>query len=273
MSQSTDGPENFPQPEKENPLPGGEAALRSEEEDLAIDHALWSLLVQLSRKLQVSSASIKAGVSSLLDYNIFWDGSTQHEFLESINDSSDQVSRLVTLLSLVSRTKAGSLEMKAEPQMLQEIVSMVREQVRKEANHLTIANTNTLPHSGQPVLVDYEYLMLGLRFLFEVLASSLTESETVQIFAFESGQEWKMDIVSRMAIIQPFTLMVEEKILDLLTGGMVNAENRLKLYMIYRIFLQMKITVEFVEYADHQAGLRLRVPGVLVEEKTSKSSK
>jgi len=39
----------------------------------ALDRALWLLLVQLSRKLQISSASIKAGVSSLLDYSIFWD--------------------------------------------------------------------------------------------------------------------------------------------------------------------------------------------------------
>jgi hypothetical protein len=268
MTGWTANSENTPQPEEDNRPADYEAALPGEDEGAAIDQLLWSLLVQLSRKLQVSSASIKAGVSSLLDYNIFWDGSTQHEFLQSVNDSSDQVSRMVTLLSLVSRVKAGSLEMKAEPQMLQEIVSIVREQIRKGSHGLAIEIT--LPHSGKPVLVDYEYLMLGLRFLFEVLSSGLSEPETVRIFAFESELGWNMDIVGRVPVIKPFTLLVREKIIKLLNTSMLNAENRLKLYMIYRIFLQMNITVQYIEYSDHKAGLRLHVPGVLVDGKPEK---
>jgi hypothetical protein len=154
--------------------------------------------------------------------------------------------------------------MKAEPQMLQEIVSIVREQFQKESNGITTIDIS-LPHSGKPVLVDYEYLMLGMRFLFEVLASSHSEPETLQIIAFETGPGWNLDIVSRESMIKPFTLLVRERILELMNTNAMNAENRLKLYMVYRIFLKMNITVEFVEYADHKAGLRLRVPGVLAE--------
>ncbi len=224
----------------------------------ALDQAMWSLLVQLSRKMQVSSASIKAGVSSLLDYNIFWDGSTQHEFLNSIDASSDQLSRLIMLLSLVSRAQAGSLEIKAEPQMLQEIVSMVREQVQKESNGLVLEIT--LPQTGKPVLVDYEYLMLALRFIFVVLSDINLEPTTLNVFAFESEQGWKLDIVSPRSIMEPFVLMVKDRIVELLNANTISPENRLKLYIVYRIFLHMKILVELVEYSDHKTGLRLIVP-------------
>ena len=39
-----------------------------------LNQAMWSLLVDISKRLQLSSAAIKAAVSSLLDYDIFWDG-------------------------------------------------------------------------------------------------------------------------------------------------------------------------------------------------------
>jgi hypothetical protein len=268
MDELTSGHKEMPQTDEENQSMGGAGSSPGDYEDLAIDHALWSLLVQLSRKLQISSASIKAGVSSMLDYNIFWDGSAQYEFLESINASTDQVSRMVMLLSLVTRAKSGSLEMKVEPQMLQEIVSVVREQFRRGSYGLSIEVT--LPNTGRPVLVDYEYLMLGLRFLVEVLGSTISEPEALQIFAFETIEGWKMDIVSKISIIKPFTFLEKEKILEMLNASMQNAENRLKLYIIYRIFLQLNITVEYIEYAEQKAGLRLHVPGTPFDEPAEK---
>jgi hypothetical protein len=76
---------------------------------------LWGLLLETSRKLQSSSASIKAAVSSLLNYDIFWDIANQREFLETINVSIDQVSELVMLVNIESRLRGGTLEFKREP--------------------------------------------------------------------------------------------------------------------------------------------------------------
>jgi hypothetical protein len=257
MHEITAGPDKMSQAGGENPVQPAQPQV-APADAAAIDQAMWSLLVQLSRKLQVSSASIKAGVSSLLDYNIFWDGSTQHEFLDSIDASTDQISRLIMLLSLVSRAQAGSLEIKAEPQMLQEIVSMVREQFMKESGGLELEIT--LPQAGKPVLVDYEYLMLALRFIFEVLSDINLEPKTLNVFAFESEQGWKLDIVSPRSIMELFAMMVKDRIVELLNTNTISPENRLKLYIVYRIFLHMKILVELVEYSDHKAGLRLIVP-------------
>ncbi len=257
MDEITDGPQNKSQSGGEDLSQAGHAEGELADEAV-LDQAMWSLVVQLSRKMQVSSASIKAGVSSLLDYNIFWDGSTQHEFLDSIDASTDQMARLIMLLSLVSRAQAGSLEIKAEPQTLQEIVSMAREQFQKESGGLEVEIT--LPQAGKAVLVDYEYLMLALRFIFEVLSDFNLKPKTINVFAFESEQGWKLDIVSERSIIDLFALIVNEKIVELLNANTISPENRLKLYIVERIFLQMKILVELVEYSDHKAGLRLIVP-------------
>ena len=68
---------------------------RELEEAKAINQSMWSLLVEITNRLQMSSSAIKAAVSSLLDHDIFWDGSTQHELLEIIDNSADQVSNQI----------------------------------------------------------------------------------------------------------------------------------------------------------------------------------
>ena len=161
------------------------------------------------------------------------------------------------LLSLISRAQAGSLEIKVEPQTLQEIVSMAREQIQKESGGLDVEIT--LQQAGKAVLVDYEYLSLALRFIFEVLSEFNLKPKTLNMFAFESMQGWKLDIVSERLIIDLFALIVNDKIVELLNANRISPENRLKLYIVERIFLQMKIQVELVEYSDHKAGLRLIV--------------
>ncbi len=71
----------------------------------ARNQTLQTLLVEISRKLQISSASIKAAVSSMLALDFFWDESTQHEFLETIDNSVDQISSLIRLVTLAFRSE------------------------------------------------------------------------------------------------------------------------------------------------------------------------
>ena len=143
-------------------------ALNQEVSVLKIEkHAIWMMLSGTNRRLQMASAAIKAAVSSLLNYDIFWDGANQHEFLETINASVDQSGRLVKLLTLVFRLEAGNLLLKREPQVLQEIVSAVQDHISTRFPHLTFGLT--LPQEGVPALVDYEFLMLALEFLLEVI--------------------------------------------------------------------------------------------------------
>ena len=121
------------------------------------------MLAGANRRLQMSSAAIKAAVSSLLNYDIFWDGANQHEFLETINTSVDQAGRMVKLMTLAFRLEAGSLVIKCEPQVLQEIVSVVQDHITTRFPHLAFGLT--LPQTGGPALVDYEFLMIALEYL------------------------------------------------------------------------------------------------------------
>jgi len=133
----------------------------------AVNRIKWTLLVDLSRKLQASSASIKAAVTSLLDREIFWDPNTQFEFLTGINEGVDSASSLILLLSLLSRAETGSLALKRDPHELQEILSVVQEHFSK--NYPKLALKVKFPSEGKVVQVDYDYLVIVLRILFEVL--------------------------------------------------------------------------------------------------------
>lgn len=168
------------------------SALRAQlEQALPNRQYIWMLFVETSRRLQISSASIKAAVSSLLNYDLFWDPANQHEFLETIDTSVDKVSRLVVLLALAFRAEAGSLEIKREPQSLQEILAVVQANATTKNPKLKLRLS--LPKEGKPVLVDYEYLTIALEYLFELLAAG-QKAEKIQIRAVENPNDWFLDI-------------------------------------------------------------------------------
>ena len=90
-------------------LQQNQALLHKVEEFQEQENYIWNLYADTSRKLQVYSASIKAAVSSLLNYDIFWDSKNQHEFLETIDRSANQVSEMIVLLTLAFRAQANNL--------------------------------------------------------------------------------------------------------------------------------------------------------------------
>ena len=127
----------------------------------------WDLFLEVGRRLQVSSASIKAAVSSLLNYEILWDPANQHEFLQTIDNSIERSSRLAILLTLAFRAEAGKLELHPEPQIFQEIMAILQADISTE--YPDLVDTFGLPQEGKHVVVDYEYLILSLKYLFEFL--------------------------------------------------------------------------------------------------------
>ena len=166
--------------------------LRKELELARSDRTLaWMLLVEISRRLQVSTASIKAAVSSLLSHELFWDPANQHEFLVTIDASVDRVSRLVQLLTLAFRAEAGSLELKQELHSLHEILAVV--QADMAAKDAKLMLRFTLPNEGKPILVDYEYLTIALGYLVEFLAVG-PHAAKIQIRASENPKDWFVDI-------------------------------------------------------------------------------
>lgn len=220
---------------------------------------LWSLLVETTRRLQVSSASIKAAVSSLLNYDLFWDPANQHEFLETIDASVDKVARAVILLALAFRAEAGSLEIRLEPQSLQEILALV---------HANAASANpkrmhrlSLPGEGKPVLVDYEYLTIAFGYLFDLLAAR-QESGKIRIEAVETPDYWSLEITgvdeADLSLLQTMTACKTAPLA--LTRYALLPELVLGLHVACEIFHLQNIEIEAISAHQAELVLRLKVP-------------
>jgi len=225
----------------------------------AVNRIKWTLLVDLSRKLQASSASIKAAVTSLLDREIFWDPNTQFEFLTGINEGVDSASSLILLLSLLSRAETGSLALKRDPHELQEILSIVQEHFSK--NYPKLALKVKFPSEGKVVQVDYDYLVIVLRILFEVLDMVAVEQISVQATAFENPENWNLDITSENSMIIPLVAQVIAGISEqAIRPKHVSPEVVLRMVVIQQISDLNGIQVQVHEREDGEAVLRLIIP-------------
>ena len=204
---------------------------------------IWTTLVETSRKLQLSSASIKAAVSSLLNYDIFWDEANQHEFLSTISTSIDQVSDLVKLVALESRLEAGVLELKCEPHFLQEILSVVRVNLSRQDPPVEVSVL--LPEDGKLIEVDYAYLTLALEMLIHVLVSGSVQGR-IPVIAEEIETNWTVTLKGMDAVIDLIRTMLYCKTQPD-TLGLLSAENILKLQIACEILHLQKVEFEFAE--------------------------
>ena len=235
--------------------------LRRELEALRTERqAIWPLLVETSRRLQVSSASIKAAVSSLLSYDIFWDSANQHEFLKTIDTSVDQVGKLSTLFSLAFRLEAGTLVLKRELHNLQEILTSAQANAAFAFPNLEIELF--LPQEGKPVEVDYEYLTLALTMLFEVFASSL-RAKKISVRMQEALVEWSIDVdgldETTAELIQSMhNFQLEPNGIS----SRLSPENAIRLHIVSRLFDLLDIQVDSMKNEDDQTSFRIQIPTI-----------
>jgi hypothetical protein len=219
----------------------------------------WKLFAETSRKLQVYSASIKVAVSSLLDYDIFWDSANQHEFLETINSSVNQVSELIVLLTLAFRAHANSMVINKDEQMLQEILSGAHAEALKKWPdiHLEVS----FPAEGKPVQVDFEYLTKALLLFFDVFFTRCP-SDQICVSAIETSSCWTLEFSGINAPI----LVVIEQMVHCKTQPMgidfLPSENILKLHIACEILHLQDITVDVLERPEQSPILRLYIPVV-----------
>jgi signal transduction histidine kinase len=235
--------------------------LRHELADLKTKQRMvWVLFVDASRKLQISTASIKAAVSSLLNYDIFWDGANQHEFLTTIDASVDQVAKLTSLLVLTVRSEEGSLELKFEPHSLQEIISVVQHLGATSFPKLVL--DINLPNEGKSVLVDYEYLTTALGLLCEVFEARL-QSPFVRLQAIEEQNRWLLDFYGiDSTLMQQIQWSLDWQVDALPAVKALPLDYLLRLYIVHQILHLQGIEVEVLAGPTGDRTLRLLVPAV-----------
>jgi two-component system sensor histidine kinase KdpD len=128
------------------------------EEELARTRALeetdrlrTALLNSVSHDLRTPLASIKAAASSLLDSEITWKERERQEFLRTIDEEADRLTRLVHNLLDMSRIEANALHPRLQETSLAEIAGSVVRRARSSAGQrIDVRVPETIP----PVLAD-----------------------------------------------------------------------------------------------------------------------
>jgi two-component system sensor histidine kinase KdpD len=106
----------------------------------------------VTHDLRTPLASIKAGVTSLLDTGVRHDESQERELLTTILEETDRLNRLVGNLLDLARIRAGALTPTRQPAAIDEIVEVVLARMRPRLAGLTV--TAELPGELPDVSVD-----------------------------------------------------------------------------------------------------------------------
>ncbi len=229
------------------------------------NQVLWSLFLDISRKMQVFSTAIKTSVSSLLGYDIILGASTQHEHLKIIDDSTDQVSKYLMLMVLIAKVEASDLILAPEPVELPELLSSVEKNVSKIHRDFSFRLISS--ETGKPVYADYEYLSIALVMLLELISERQTPSKKLYVSLVESKKYWFVDIedINHDAVAFIVRSMPAAEINDLSNASLLSIV-RLKLYLIRKIFELSSIQVSVVSDQHQSTSVRLMIPVLLKRE-------
>ncbi|MFC1990924.1 response regulator, partial [Chloroflexota bacterium] len=117
-----------------------------------LDTMRTEFLANVSHELRTPLAVIKGSANSLLQPDVSFDEQTWRDFLQTIDNDSDKLGRLVEDLLMMSRLEAGALEVRKEQHSLAEVVESVRDRLDNlAARH---ALQIDIPTSLPPVLID-----------------------------------------------------------------------------------------------------------------------
>ncbi|HET8631458.1 MAG TPA: DUF4118 domain-containing protein [Thermomicrobiales bacterium] len=123
------------------------------------DELKTALLSSVSHELRTPLAAIKGSVSSLLEEGaaggVHWDEATRRDFLATIDEETDRLTRLVGSLLDMSRIEAGALRPRREPYALDELLWSAIDRLSALAGRVRFAPPPDLPLVPlDPVLLD-----------------------------------------------------------------------------------------------------------------------
>jgi hypothetical protein len=222
------------------------------------NQVIWELLVQIGNRLQRSSTSIKTAVSSLLDYDIFWDETTQYEFLQAIDSSTDELANLIVLMTLAFRSQAKTLEIDAEPNLLQEILVTLQNNINKNDHGVEVEMH--YPAEGEPALVDYHYLTLALGLLIEAIFSEDKSTTKLFVIARKNVDCWYLQIEHLNPSLANIIRHFFEQAHDIVTiANQILPENALKLMTACRILYLQNIKL-YKDTISNPTTICLHIP-------------
>ena len=226
----------------------------------ANNQALWLLLDEVSNRIQISLAGIKATVTSLLDYDILWDGSTKHDFLEIIEDNVDTVSKKMMLFTIASKIQTDQLEIVLEPNSIEEVLSYVVDLLAEEYPSCKMKVDITA--DGKPIMVDFEYFSRALLLLLETFVEIQLEHEQCRMEVSRSQKEWFICIMGLKPVIKNVFSNLPEALSDHEDAeAQISLLSKFRLYVIKRLLASQNIKLEVIVPEDEKFPfVRMTIP-------------
>jgi two-component system, OmpR family, sensor histidine kinase KdpD len=161
---------------------------------LAEANALRTALLQaVSHDLRTPLASIKASVSSLLQADVAWSPEQTAEFLVTIDDETDRLTRLVGNLLDMSRIQAGALHPTLRATALEEVVPAALDSLGPLSARVELLVPETLP----PVQADAPLLERALANVVDNAVRYTPPAHTVLVEAGEVAGHIDLRVVDR----------------------------------------------------------------------------
>jgi two-component system, OmpR family, sensor histidine kinase KdpD len=168
-----------------------------------------SLLQAVSHDLRTPLAGIKASVSSLRQDDVQWPAEVRDEFLASIEEQTDRLTRIVTNLLDLSRLQAGALRPERRPFSLEEVVPAAVHSLGVGAHRVRIDLRSDLPDAiGDPALVERAVAnLVGNAVKWSpagrpVVVSAAASSSTLELTVADEGPGIRS--ADRAMVLQPF---------------------------------------------------------------------
>lgn len=119
------------------------------------DELRTALLQAVSHDLRTPLAAIKASASSLRQHDVEWEPEVVDEFLATIEDETDRLTRLVTNLLDVSRIQAGAVHASLRPVGVEEVVPVALAGLGPRSRCVDSELSETLPRvAADPALLE-----------------------------------------------------------------------------------------------------------------------
>jgi hypothetical protein len=151
------------------------------------------------------------------------------------------------------------LEIRPELNSIPEILSSVLDVLTEEYTDLDLKIE--LHQESKPALVDYEYLSLALKLLFEVLVETQPISQVIYVNTYETDAYWHINILGlnteTISFISSFSHCF---VGDFNDWTSIVPINKLKLLVMCKIFAIQSIQIQTVTLNDGLDGIQLSLP-------------
>jgi two-component system sensor histidine kinase KdpD len=158
-----------------------------------------ALLRAVSHDLRSPLSAIQASVTSLLQDDVVWPASDQRRFLDTIDEESERLNRVVSDLLDAGRLQAGAVEPRRRAAGIEEVVSAVATTFRSQHHRLEIEVSELLPDiHTDPALLE--------RIVENLVRNALEHSppnSPVRISADRVGSRMLLRVVDRGPGIDP----------------------------------------------------------------------